>query len=80
MLETSQNHARVVWTAAPGVRYTVELSERLPDYPQSYAVEDSAGTSLDITGLQPQTPYWFYIRAEADGQATQVRHFTPIRP
>lgn len=76
VLETGENHARVVWTAVPGVRYTVELSERLPDYPQSYPVEDSAGASLEITGLQPQTPYWFRIRAEADGRTMVSGDYT----
>lgn len=76
VLDTGQNHARVVWTAVPGLRYTVELSERLPDYPLSYPVEDGAGGSLDITGLQPQTPYWFRIRAEADDQTMVSGDYT----
>ncbi|MDD3764490.1 MAG: hypothetical protein PHP86_14470 [Nevskiales bacterium] len=75
LVGTDLHSAEITWTARAGVRYTVELSQRLPDYPVTYT--DAADSAADgpvrysIPDLEPQTPYWFRIRAE-DGDATMV--------
>lgn len=75
LVGTDLHSAQITWRARAGVRYTVELSQRLPYYPISYTdaahgIADGA-VRYSIPDLEPQTPYWFRIRAE-DGGATMV--------
>ncbi len=68
---SDQTSVEIRWRAEDGVNYTVEVTDRLPGYARSEA-HDPATTGDDgiavftISGLEPRTPYWFRIQADAD--------------
>lgn len=65
---TQKNSAEIVWQAKAGVRYQIELTQQLPDYPTHYNYDADIAADgpvrFVIPDLQARSPYWFRIRAE----------------
>lgn len=69
---TGINSVEIVWQAKAGASYAIELTQTLPSYSDTYSydaeITEDGQLSMVISGLERQTPYWFRIRAERDGE------------
>jgi hypothetical protein len=77
---TAKDSVEVTWQARAGVSYRIELTQQLPGYPTQYRydaeIAEDGPVRFVIPELQPQTPYWFRIRAERGGQTMVSGDYT----
>lgn len=80
IVSTDAHSATIVWKAKAGVRYTIELTQQLPSYPTTLELDTVAGEDTSaqalIEHLEPQTPYWFRIRAQGGGDTMVSGDYT----
>lgn len=81
VLHSADDHVRIVWQAESGVSYRIEVSQQLPAYPLSYNyvagdVEQGARATFTIPDLRPDSPYWFRLVAQSDGNSIASGDYT----
>ncbi len=81
VIETATDQIKISWLAEPGTNYTIELTQQLPSYaitlsPDKTDIAQASLKEFTISGLQPDSPYWFRIIAETNGDTVTSGDFT----